>query len=112
LILFLGACLLACMMLASSIPEVNGHAQKKHGQDAVDARQYVNDLNPMVRNFCSWKCPDGRTRYVCNIKGTDDWAIVIVETATDIMVSSFISNRDYAKHVIDDQCGGNKFAHP
>ena len=110
--ILLGGILMAIfgMLVMAGLPEVSDHATKKHGAEAINAYDYVNNMPGYRRRFCRHNCPDGRTRYVCNIKGTSDFAIVVVEA--ERVITSFVSSQDYAVHVLEDQCGGSRFAHP
>ena len=112
LVILLGLGFLVLMLvLSAGMPALNDHAQNKHGQAAVDAWQYISDMPG--RNRCRWRCGDGRDRYVCNIKGTDDWAIAVVEKGN--LITAFVATHDYAKHVIDEAgCNANPlhFSHP
>ena len=71
----------------------------------------MDHLNPVSKTFCRHDCPDNRTRYVCNIRGTNDWAVVVLQGTT--LVTSFITNQEYAQKVLDDDCSDRGFyAHP
>lgn len=93
-----------------SLPALNDHAIQKHGQQAVNAWQYIDSL--AIKDFCKWECPDQRTRYVCNIKGSNDWAVAVLEDGH--LITSFVTNQEYAKGVIDSAGCGNpwRLSHP
>jgi hypothetical protein len=79
------------------LPGLNDHAREKHGQEANKAWNYINSLP--VRDYCKWTCPDQRTRYVCNVRGSNDWAVAVLEGG--VLITSFIANQEYARGVID-----------
>ena len=49
--------------------------------------------------FCKWSCNDGRDRYVCPIRGTNLWAIVVTELGH--LRTAFTADQAYAVSVTE-----------
>jgi hypothetical protein len=99
--------------MAGGLPPLNDHAVDKHGEDAVKAWAQINGLDNIRK--CRYRCKDGRDRYVCPMPGEFyRWAIAVVEG--EDLITSFIADPDYARHVIDSSGCNNPFhyrnAHP
>jgi len=86
-----------------------GHADRKHGQDAQIARDWVQRHG----EYCRWECPDGRTRYVCPMKGeySGHWAIVVMEGVVEI--TAFLTDsQEYVRRVIEPCHNPWRLSHP
>ena len=82
------------------------HADIKHGQDALAVRAWIAGHG----DYCRWECPDGRTRFVCDM-GRGKWAIQVLED--DIEVTAFIcSSQGCALSIIEGCTNPWHMAHP
>lgn len=111
LIFFVGILLLAFVILMSGLPALNDHAVERHESAAVDAWGYINSLPS--KDFCKWQCNDGRTRYMCNVRGTDNWAVAVVEDGQ--LITAFLATQHYARGIIEGAgCNANPlhYNHP
>jgi hypothetical protein len=94
-----------------SLPALNDHAVNKHGQKAVDAWTHINSIPN--KNFCKWRCPDGRIRYMCHIPRTNEWAVAVT-TSDGGLITSFLATQRYARKFIEEAGCNNPFrlSHP
>jgi hypothetical protein len=97
----------------ANFPALNDHAVNKHGAAALTAWEHIS--RSAKSNFCKWKCPDGRTRYLCWIRGVDEWAFAAVNEDGSL-ATSFLTTQKYARKIIKDAGCTNPFhygnAHP
>lgn len=90
--------------LPYELPPLTDHALEH--QDAQQAWNWVQHNG----RFCRWQCPDGRTRFACNMRGSDRWAMVVLEG--DALITAFITNQGYAVESIAGCTNPWRLSHP
>lgn len=96
---------------SAPLPALNDHAVNKHGAAAVTAWEHIN--RSAKSDFCKWKCPDGRTRYLCWIRSLNEWAFAAINEDGSL-ATSFLTTQRYARKIIDEAGCKNPwhYSHP
>ena len=91
------------------IPALSEHALQH--ADSVAAYDWVR----VNGQYCRYKCPDGRARFVCQLSGGTSggrYAVVVLDEKGGSVITAFTSIRDYALGIIDGCENPWRFLHP
>ena len=87
--------LLALVILAIIVYVIvdSSHAVLRHGDDAIEVRNCVNDPNKILGTFPH---PDGKTAFICLISGTKEdgrFGVRIMSDTSGDEITAFIKNK-------------------